>query len=219
MKAGETKTATVTLPSDYADADLAGKSLVFELNVSALQHLDLPALDDEFAKDLEIESADALRQRVKENLESQAKDMSRQKLETAILDKILEKHSFEVPPALVDQVIDSMINEFQLRSDADRQAALRNKDLRDRLLPGARRRTQNTLVLWHVSQKENIAVTDEEVDAEVLEAVKSFGKLDANSLANVKANLSMRVRENLLFEKAMNVLVENAKVEETVKEL
>jgi trigger factor len=198
---------------------LAGKSLVFELSVSALQHLDLPALDDEFAKDLDIESADALRQRVKENLENQAKDMSRQKLETAILDKVLEKHSFEVPPALVDQVIDSMISEFQFRSDTDRQAAMRNKDVRDRLLPGARRRTQNTLVLWHVSQKENINVTDDEVEKEVTETVKSFGSLDAKSLANVKANLSMRVRENLLFEKAMNVLVESAKVEDTVKEL
>ena len=219
MKAGETKTATVTLPGDYAEADLAGKSLVFELSVSALQHLDLPALDDEFAKDLDIESADVLRQRVKENLENQAKDMSRQKLETAILDKVLEKHSFEVPPALVDQVIDSMISEFQFRSDTDRQSAMRNKDVRDRLLPGARRRTQNTLVLWHVSQKESISVTDEEVEKEVTEAIKSFGKLDASSIANVKANLSMRVRENLLFEKAMNVLVENAKIEETVKEL
>lgn len=219
MKAGESKTATVALPADYADSDLAGKSLVFDLSVSSLQHLDLPNLDDDFAKDLDIESAEVLRQRVKDNLEHQAKDMSRQKLETALLDKILEKHAFEVPPALVDQVIDSMINEFQLRSDADRQAALRNKELRDRLLPGARRRTQNTLVLWHVSQKENLIVTDEEVDAEVSEAVKSFGQLDAKSLANVKANLSMRVRENLLFEKAMNVLVESAKIEETAKDL
>lgn len=219
MTVGQSKTATVTLPSDYPASDLAAKSLEFNLTLDALQHLDLPALDDEFAKDLDIESAEALRERVKENLEARAKDMSRQKLETAILDKVLEKHSFEVPPALVDQVIDSMIGEFQFKSEADRQAAVRNAELRDRCLPGARRRTQNTLVLWHVTQKEQVKVTDEEVQAQVAESLGAYGQLDAKSLAYLKSNYEMRVRENLLFEKAMNILVENAKVDETVKEL
>lgn len=219
MTVGQTKAATVTLPEDYTSSDLAGKNVAFDLTLDALQHLDLPTLDDEFAKDLDIESAEVLRQRVKENLEARAKDMTRQKLETALLDKVLEAHSFEVPPALVDQVIDSMIGEFQFKSDADRQTAMRDAGLRERCLPGARRRTQNTLVLWHVTQKEQVKVTDEEVAAQVAEALQGLGQLDAKTLSRLKSNYETRVRENLLFEKAMNILVENAKVQETVKEL
>lgn len=219
MTVGQTKNAPVTLPADYPSKDLAGKTLDFTLTLDALQHLDLPNLDDEFAKDLDVESADQLRARLKENLETRAKDMTRQNLETALLDKVLEKHAFEVPPALVDQVIDSMIGEYNFKTDGERQAAMRNPELRQRCLPGARRRTQNTLVLWHVTQKEQVQVTDEEVQAQVNESLKSFGQLDPKSLGHLRSNFEMRVRENLLFEKAMNILIENAKIEEKVIDL
>ncbi len=212
MKIGETKEARVMVPANYGDAEIAGKTLDFTISLKDLKILDLPALDDEFAKDLDMEGLEQLQNNVREHLVQRATDMSRQKLEGALLDKILEKHPFEVPPAMVDQVIDSMIQEMPHRSEEERTKALRDKGLRDEFLTQAKRRTQNTLVLWHVNQKEKLAITDDEVKQRVEGVLASSGIQDPKQLARLRQNLDARVRENLIFEKAMNFLIENAQV-------
>jgi trigger factor len=214
MKVGETKTAQIKVPETYGDAEIAGKTLDFTITVKDLKNLDLPALDDEFAKDLDMESVDQLKKNVREHLELRATDMARQKLEGALLDKIIDKHPFEVPPAMVDQVIDSMIQEMPHQSEDERAKALRNKQLRDEFLPTAKRRTQNTLVLWHVNQKEQLQITDDEVKQRVDGVLASSGISDPKQLSRLRQNLDARVRENLIFEKAMNFLIENAKLTE-----
>lgn len=214
MTVGQTKSADIALPDTYGDPELAGKTLTFDITLNDLKALDVPTFDDEFAKDLEFESAAALRDDIKKHLESRAKDMSRQKIETAVLDKILEKNPFEVPPAMVDQVIDSMIQELQFRSDDERARAMKDQSLRQNFLATARRRTQNTLILWHVTQKEQLQVTDDEVRARVDQALSSMGGIDPKQAARFRGNLEPRVRENLIFEKAMDFLIDNAKVTE-----
>jgi trigger factor len=212
MGIGDKKQVTIKLPADYGDQDLAGKELLFDLTVNDLKHLDVPALDDEFAKDLNFESADKLKENVKAHLEGRAKDLGRQKVETAVLDKIIEAHPFEVPPAMVDQVIDSMIQELQHPNEDARAKALKDQDLRKSMLATAKRRTQNTLVLWHVTQKEKLAVTDQEVKDQVEQAVRSTGLADPKQLARLRKNIEPRVRENMIFAKAMDFLIDNAKV-------
>jgi len=219
MQAGETKDVTVKLPEDFGDKELAGKELSFHVTLSDVKHLDVPTLDDEFAKDLDFENAEALKGSVREQLEARAKDLSRQKLETALLDQIIEAHPFEVPPAMVDQVIDSMIHELPVQSEDERAEAMRDQELRRNLLPTAKRRTQNTLVLWHVTQKEQLNVTDQEVQERVEEAVASTGITEPKQLARIKGNLEPRVRENMIFEKAMDFLIDNAKVTEVPAEI
>lgn len=214
MKVGDTKTARVTVPETYGDAEIAGKALDFTISLKDLKNMDLPALDDEFAKDLDMEGLEQLKKNVREHLEQRATDMSRQKLEGAILDKIIDKHPFEVPPAMVDQVIDSMIQEMQHRSEDERAQALRDKNLREEFLATAKRRTQNTLVLWHVNQKEQLQITDDEVKQRVDGVLAQSGIQDPKQITRLRQNLDARVRENLIFEKAMNFLIDNAKVTE-----
>lgn len=214
MTVGQSKTANVALPETFGDPALAGKTLEFNITLNDLKALDIPNFDDEFAKDLDFESADALRDDIRKHLESRAKDMGRQKIETAVLDKILEKNPFEVPPAMVDQVIDSMIQELQFRSDDERARAMKDQSLRQNFLATARRRTQNTLILWHVTQKEQLKVTDDEVRARVDQALSSMGGIDPKQAARFRGNLEPRVRENLIFEKAMDFLIDNAQVTE-----
>ncbi len=219
MKVGEAKNAKVEIPAAYGDQEIAGKTLDFIITLKDLKLLELPSLDDEFAKDLDFENVDALKKSVREHLESRANDMARQKLEGAILDKIIDEHPFEVPPAMVDQVIDSMINELQHQTEDERAKALRDKKLRDEFLTTAKRRTQNTLVLWHVNQKEQLKVEDGEVGQRVEGVLASSGIKDAKQLAKLRQNLDARVRENLIFEKAMNFLIDNAQVTEVSAEV
>ncbi len=218
MGIGETKSAVVTLPDTYGDADLASKAVNFNLTLVDLKHLDIPALDDEFAKDLDVESADVLTKDVRTHLDGRAKDMERQRLESDLLDKLLELHPFEVPPAMVDQVIDSMIQEQQHPSDDARNKALKDAELRASYLATAKRRTQNTLLLWHIVQKEKLQVTEDEVGGrleQVLGSMGGVGGADPKTLVQIKKNLEPRIRENLIFEKAMDFLIDNAQVERT----
>ena len=146
-------------------------------------------------------------------MEAQAKNMNRQSLETALLGKILDANPFEVPPAMVDQVIDSMIEE-ELRGNPEetRKTALRNQELRQNLLPSAKRRTQNTLVLWHVAQKEQIEATEAELANRLDQVLANAGVTDPKQKANFKKTLEPRLKESVLFEKAMDFLIENANV-------
>jgi len=212
---GASKTGPVTLPESYGDKDLAGKTLTFTVTVNDLKHLDIPALDDEFAKDLSLESADVLKKNVEEHLANRAKDLGRQKLETAVLSKILSAQPFEVPPAMVDQVIDSIIQEeLAQHPEAKRKEALRNNDLRQSLLETAKQRTQNTLLLWHVAQQEKIEVTAADVNTRLDEVLASSGITEAKQKVQVRKNIEPRIRENLMFELALELLIKSAKVTE-----
>ena len=219
MGIGETKSAAIALPDNYGDQDLAGKVLDFSINLTALKHLDLPDLDDEFAKDLDFSSKDELVTRIKDHLQTRADELSRQRLENAILDKLVEASPFEVPPAMVDQVIDSMIEELPHRSQEERQKALRNDEIRKGFRSTAKRRTQNTLVLWHVTQRESIQVNDDEVKQRLNETIAGTGIQDPKQINRLKKNLEMRIRENLIFEKAMNFLIENARPNEIAAQI
>ncbi len=219
MTIGATKTAKITLPADYGDPDLAGKTLDFSITLDDLKHLDVPALDDEFAKDIDFESADDLKAKIREHLEARAKDMGRQKLEGAILDKILAKHDFDVPPAMVDQVIDSLISEQLGQAGEEmRKKALGDETFRQHFRQTARRRTQNTLVLWHVTQKEQLTVTDEEISERLTQTLGSMGIRDPKQAAAARRNLEPRLRESMIFEKAMDFLIQNADVTEVPAE-
>lgn len=215
MKTGETKTTAITLPENYGDAALAGKSLDFSITLNGLKHLDLPELDDELAKDLNFSSKDELVTRIKEHLQNRADELSRQRLETAILDHLTNTSPFDVPPAMVDQVIDSMIDELPHRSQEERQAALRNDEIRKSFRPTAIRRTQNTLILWHVTQREGLTVEDSEIRQRVAQTLASAGISDPKQAARYRQNLEMRLRESMLFDKAMNFLIDNAVKTET----
>jgi trigger factor len=114
---------------------------------------------------------------------------------------------------MVDQVIDSMIEE-ELRGHPEdtRKNALGNAELRGNLLATAKRRTQNTLVLWHVAQKEQIQTTDAELNQRLDQVLADAGVTDPKQKATFRKSLEPRLRESVLFEKAMDFLLENAKV-------
>lgn len=219
MTVGETKQATVKVPDTYQDPEVAGKDVTFNITLNDLKHMDIPELTDEFAKEMDFENVAALQEDVRKHMNSRAEDLRRQRLENAILDKILANYPFEVPPAMVDQVIDSLINEQRFSSEEERKGALRNKEFRDAFLETAKRRTQNTLILWHVTQKENLQATEEEIAERVNGVAAQFGITDPKRLAQVKRNLEARVRENMVFEKAMDYLVQNAQVTDIDQEI
>ncbi|MCX6116255.1 MAG: trigger factor [Proteobacteria bacterium] len=152
MAVGETKKATITLPKEYNDPALANKPVEFEIHLKSLAELQLPPVDDEFAKDVGFDSADKLKENIKSQLVKHADKTRRQKLETLIMDELRSKNKFDVPPSMVDQVIDSMIMELNIQDEKEKKKLLKNEDLRRSFRDTAKIKAQNTLMLWRIGQ-------------------------------------------------------------------
>lgn len=216
MHVGETKKSKITLPVDYNDAALAGKAVEFEITLKNLQDLALPELNDEFAKDVGFDSLVALETEISKQLNKRGTQLRRQKLEASIMDELRKKNTFDVPPSMVDQVIDSMIMELNIGDEKEKKKLLRNEDVRKSFRDTAKTKTQNTLILWRVAQEEKLEVTDDHVRKHIVENVPGSESWEEKKLTDFVKQVKPRVQENLVFELALNHIISKADLTETV---
>lgn len=202
MTADETKDVHIQLPDDYQAAELAGKELLFKLSVSEVNHLLIPELDDELAKDLGFDDFAKLRDAVSDSMHSQADQQNRAKLETTLLGILRENHPFEVPPAIVDSVIDNMIDSY-IRDPGEREKAKKDDGFRKNLRPSAKERVQNSLLVAEITRREAVKVDKAELDEHIGNLRKAYPKepVDRN-----------RVEESMIAGKVMEKLISAAKI-------
>jgi FKBP-type peptidyl-prolyl cis-trans isomerase (trigger factor) len=111
---------------------------------------------------------------------------------------------------MVDQVIDSMIQEMQWPSEDQRKRALHDQELRKSCLASARRKAQNTLILWRVAQAEKLEITEDDIRKHLTERMGAGS--DPKQLDSLVRSLGPRIKENLIFDKAMEFLISSATV-------
>ena len=149
-------------------------------------------------------------------MERQAEQMRRQQLEMSLLGQINDKHDFEVPPSIVDQVIDNLIEEMQFPNEEEKAKAKKDTKTRDDLRDRAKFQAKNTLILHKIISDEKIEVEDADVDAYVEKMLG--GQLDEEkrkeTIETLKKSLPPQVKENLQFTKAIDFIIENANVTE-----
>jgi trigger factor len=218
MKAGESKELSIQVPEHVNDKSKVGKTAQCTVTLEKVVEILLPEINDELAKDMGVDSLDALKTNIRDRLERQAESARRSQLETAIFDQLSATNNFDVPPSMVDQVIDSMFDEMEFQNDAQRKAAKANEDERKRLRETAKQRAKNTLILSEIIKTENITVNDDDFDSYVKELVggSAGGKeLDAKLIESIKASMGPHARESLLFKKALDFVIDSAKVTDT----
>lgn len=207
MKVGESKDVKVPVPEEAEDKALAGKTLDVNLTVSKIQNRILPELGAEFAKDLGAETVDELKGKILEAQKKQAAGYKRDQLETAILQQLDQKHDFDVPPSIVDRVIDSLIAE-RYRGDAAKvDEARRNAAEREEAKGLAKQKAKNSLMLHEIIKKEQLEITDADLDQFCKEQ-----ELTDDQAQEWKARVSEQEKENLLYRKAMDMLIESSQV-------
>ena len=126
LEAGAEKEFTIHYPDDYAVKEMAGKSVDYAVNVKDVRKRVLPALDDEFAKDVgEFDTLDALRERIQQDLQREAEAEADRNLKSDLLKQLAARVAVDVPDSLVEREIDRRTEEFARRSDgsANRSAA------------------------------------------------------------------------------------------------
>ena len=217
LKVGEEKSFDLTIPDSFQDESMVGKTLSCTTKLEGLQEMVIPELSDELAKDMGIDDLATLKKNIRESLDKQAEQAKRNQLEGSILEQLSEKNDFDVPPSMVDQVIDGMFEEMQFPSDEAKAAAKADPEKRKELRDPAKQRTKNTLILSEIIKSESIDVSDADLDQHVRELVtapNSTETPDEKLIESIKASMGNQARESLLFKKAIDLVLENATITE-----
>jgi len=220
MTIGEQKRFPVDYPADYSVKELAGTTLHYRVTVKELKKRVIPALDDEFAKDLgDFETLDALRQRVRADLLAEADRTAEREVRTDLLRQLAARVTFDVPDALIERELERRIEEFVRRlveQGVDpRQAGIDWQRFRDNQRDSARETVASAIVLDEIARREQLAVESGEVDAEIEKYAAAMNR----PAGAVRARLEKEGRISSLYtslrrEKAVDFLRSRATIAE-----
>jgi trigger factor len=190
LTAGDAKSFDVQYPDDYTIRELAGTTVKYAASIKAVRKRVVPELDDELAKDVgEFADLDALRARVREDLEHEAKHEAEREMRADLLTQLASRVTFEVPASLLDREVDRRVEEFVRRLIEQQIDPMRTninwEEFREKQREAAAEAVKGALVLDEVARRENIGVSDADVDAEV----EGYAERSGRSAAAVRARL------------------------------
>ena len=215
MSAGEEKDIDITFPEDYK-ADLAGKAVVFHVKVNKVTATNVPAKDDEFAKDVsEFDTLDALKADIRAKAEEQAQKQIDSAFEQACVDKAAENTTVEMPKALSEAELDNQMERFgyQLQMSGysmDAYAKMMGGDMntmRNAFRPAAEKQAKINVTLTKIVEAEGIEVSDDDVAAEYESMAKQY-ELELDKIKEMVA--AEEIKSNLEIRKAVKVIVDSA---------
>nr|WP_318539151.1 trigger factor [Terribacillus saccharophilus] len=219
-ESGSESDITVTFPEEYHAAELAGKEAVFKVKIHEIKAKELPELDDEFAKDVdeEVESLDALREKTKNRLQEEKTTATENNKREQLINLATDNAKVEVPDAMVDTELDRMVREFEQRLQMqgmtlEMYAQFSGQDeaaLREQMKEDAGKRVKTNLTLEAIAQAENVEVTDEDVNTE-LDKMAEMYQTDKEQLTQMLGGNTDAIKDDLKFQKAIDVLVDNSK--------
>ena len=167
-------------PASDASSDLAGRSVRYEIRVHEVRVRELPALDDEFARDLEFEDLAALRTRLRSDLESRAAREADLRVRQSVLDEVLLRHPIVLPESLVDDEVrrrlEQGVRNLIARGIDPRKVELDWKRLRDDQVEPARKTVHARLILDAVARAEGVTVSSDEVEERVRKDAEALGE-------------------------------------------
>ncbi|WP_158045701.1 trigger factor [Skermanella pratensis] len=219
-KPGDHRTVTVTFPENYAAAELQGKEAVFEVDVKEIREPAPATIDDEFAKKFGADDLAALKQMIKDRIGQDYSGISRSKVKRTLLDKLADTHSFEVPAGMVDIEFETIWNRLQeelKRGGADAEEAGKSEEeLKTEYRGIAERRVRLGLLLSEVGRRNNIQVTQDELNRALITEAQRYPGQEREVFEFFRSN--PRAIDNLrapLFEdKVIDFILELAKVNE-----
>jgi trigger factor len=215
---GETKLVKVTFPESYPTETLAGKAAEFDVTAKSIETPKEVTIDDEFAKSLGLESLEKVKDAIKERIAREHASMSRQKLKRKLLDQLDAMHKFSPPPTLVEDEFNSIWTTIegdlkrQNRTFADEGTT--EEKAREEYRAIAERRVRLGLLLAEIGDKNNIKVSDEEVQRAIVERARQIPGREQEVWDYYRKNPQAvaGIRAPIYEEKVVDFLLELAKV-------
>ena len=219
VKPDEKKTFTVTYPADFSTPQLAGKTVEYEMDVTAVRRRELPEVDDEWAKSVgeQFDSVDALKQMIREDLEMRAKAESDERLRAELVRKLVAAHEFEVPESWIEKQtnhrFESILRDMMSRGIDPRTQQVNWEGAREELKVQAKEDVRATMLMERIAEAENLSVSDEEIEAEIeLTAQMARQPKEQIRAALTKHGGERSIAQRLRNRKALDLLVENAHI-------
>ena len=209
----------VTFPEEYHAKELAGKPAVFKCTVKEIKVKELPELDDDFAQDVsDFDTLEEYKADVRKKVEEKKAAEAKAKKEDAVIEKIIEGATMEVPDAMVETQAERMVDEFAQRLQMqglsmDQYLQFTGGNVQamvEQSKPQALKRIQSRLVLEAVAAAENLTASDEELDAELGRMAEQY-KMETEKLKEMFTEEDLKgVREDLAIQKAVELITDAA---------
>ncbi len=219
VKKGEKKEFTIDFKEDYINPRLKGKSIKFMVDVTDIKVMELPELNDSFVKGLgaELETVDELRARIRKDLTTREEKRIETSLRNMLMEKISEKVDFELPESIVQNEINSSIENMRqnlLNSGATfEKLGLDLEKMKSDLKPTAEKNVKKAFILGKIAGQDNINVDEKELTQGFEDMAINSGYPVETVRKYYEANdLIETYRDNLIKEKTLKYLVENARV-------
>ena len=225
--AGEEFDVNVKFPEEYGAAELAGKDATFKIKLHEVKYKELPALDDDFAKDVsEYDTLDELKDSIRNNIKTNLDKQAEQKVENDLMDQVITNMKADIPDAMVDSRIDELVQDFEYRisqqglklADYLKYMGMNIEQFRAQFKEQADKQVKMRLAMEAIVAKEGITASDEEFEEEVKRIADAY-KMEADKVksivdaAAVKADLAINKAIDFVKEKT-NVVTAEPKEEE-----
>ena len=213
-KAGDEKDVNVTFPEDYHAAELAGKPAVFKVKVHEVKEKQLPAVDDEFAKDVsEFDTLEAFKKDLADKLKARRESQAEQTFHAALLEQVMNNMEVDIPDAMVDFEADNMVSDMAQRIQSqgipfDQYLSMTGMSMdimREQARAAALERVRRDLALGAVVEAEHIVATDEDLEEEYKRLAEAYHmELDkvkeAVSADDLRKDLAVRKAEQVIYD-------------------
>jgi trigger factor len=219
MAEGETKEFTVTIPEDYLNTELAGKTASYVVTLNKVAIKELPEVDDEFAKEAsqgQYATVEALREGIRLDIQQTRENTAQRKARDAVIEALIGRLTLAVPPLLVEAEADDIMQDLAnmlARERLDLQQYLRlmgkNPDeYREEMKPEAERRIKQRRALELMAEREGMTVSTAELQ-ELLDAYSRAGG-QRTRLNQLKPSQRLSIERSLLRDKALAKLLDQA---------
>ena len=218
--AGEEVEVNVTFPAEYHSADLAGKAAVFNVKINEIKTKEVPELDDEFVQDVSefdtvAEYKESIKAKVEERKESDAKAAQTDEA----IKKIVDKSQMDIPEAMIDTQCEDMINQFGQQMSQQglsmqqylQFTGMTMDKMKEQVREEAVARIESGLILEQIAKEENIEISDEDLDAEIVKMAELY-KMEADQLRGYMGDSEKEaMKKDLAEQRAVAFIMENVK--------
>lgn len=223
---GDEFDVNVTFPEQYHEKSLAGKPAVFAVKLHGITMKQLPELDDDFVSDVsEFETVDEYKADIRQTIEDRKKVAARNKKEDEAVKALVEDSNIEIPQPMIDTEADEMVRNYENRFRSQgltleqymQYTGVTIDKLRDDMKQQAKLNIESRLVLEAVAEKENIEITDEDIEEEIKTMADNYGMPVDSMKSLVTDNERKAITTDLKVRRAVDLIIENSKEDKSKK--
>lgn len=222
LKAGESKNVSVNFPEQYGKEELNGKPAVFEVTIKEIKAKEIPALDDDFVKEVsEFDTVEELKADFRKKAEEANAVKTNREIEDAVIDAVCANSKVEIPEIMIKKEIETMMKDFEMRLkyqglDLKTYFEYTNnseESMKEYMKESAEKRVKTELIMTKLSKELTFEVSEEEILAKANEMAKQYGEKDIEKTVKLLIDAQKEyIKADIINEKIIKMLVENSKI-------